>query len=48
MAFTLSKNDKVLTLTAAKLRNLPAGLCFNSQVEWEVMRVVPAATVVVE
>lgn len=46
MQFTISKDGEVITLSAAKLRNLPAGLLFNSHMYWEYMKLLPQSTVV--
>lgn len=46
MAFTISKMEEIITLTAAKLRNLPAGLKFNSHMAWEYMKLIPQSTIV--
>ena len=48
MAFTLQKDGCVITLDAAKLRNLPAGLQFKTHMEWDMMRLLPQVTIPVE
>lgn len=45
MQFTISKAGPVLTLTAAKLRNLPAGLNFVTTMVWDYMKIIPQSVV---
>lgn len=48
MAFIISKQGEVLTLTAAKLRSLPAGLAFKSHMAWDFMKLIPQSTIIAE
>lgn len=45
MQFTINKSGSVLTLTVAKLRNLPAGINFVTHMSWDYMKIIPQSIV---